>query len=203
MSSLTKRGKVIIGLCFVYLILQIQDFRWGLDNRFIYALGKFSVFIALLILIVGIPANKWFKMLYTAIYLSCVMLSYSLNLWEISAKAYLRDHQPIFTQVAKSPSLKSKDYISLSVTDLKSSRDTVLSKIEREQMKYLFNNTSVMEIESTSNGVLFIFDRFIDNGYGFLYLNNPKILTTERPRVIYDLTRWVPLAENWYYVSFT
>ena len=107
----------------------------------------------------------------------------------------------MFNQAATS--LKSKNDISISLFTLKSRNDTLLSGTEREQIIDLGEHTSVIEVEATNGNVLFIFDRFIDNGYGLLYVNNPKILKAARPNVVYDLTSWVPLCENWYYVSFT
>ncbi len=198
---LSVRDKSIGILFIVYLVLQIQSFRWALDHEFLYVLVKFSVGVVIFILLLSAKLKGIYKLVTIIGYFALLYTISHLNLWKISAKAYLNDHQPAFTQAVNS--LKSKNHISLTVNKLESVSDTILPKTQRGHIMALGDSTSVIEIEAVDGNVLFIFSRFIDNGYGFLYVRDFKILKAVRPRVVYDLTSWVQLAENWYYVSFT
>ncbi len=204
---LTIRSKVIV-LSLLYLILQIQDFSWGLGHEFGFMLGKFIVFILLLIQVRSLPVEYWFRNWAVPLFLCLVWLSYQLDLWTISAKAYLSNHQNAFSQVAVI--LRSKGNCSLNKNTLTNPKDSTLTGAERRQIVDLLTETSVIEVDCTNEGkdVLFTFDRFLDNGYGFAFINDPTILRRtypkgSYPRVLYDLTNWYQLSGNWYYVSFT
>jgi hypothetical protein len=198
---LTKQSWFIGGLGFLYVILQIQNFQWALGHELTYGLVKLSVCVFLFFLILRTGANAWLKLLGCIACFGFVWITYYLDLWTISAKTYLSSHWSAFNQAATT--LKSKDNFYFGKGTGTNSNYKRLTNSERQHITGLFNKTAVIEIDVSNGNVLFTFDRFIDNGYGFLYVGNPAPLRLSRPTVIYDLTSHVHLLGSWYYVSFT
>jgi len=134
-------------------------------------------------------------------------LSSSLNLWQVSIRKYITERI---------------QYLDPVLFDLKEMNNCDLTILENEQLKFrepcdtarinweviheLKDNSDISEISLNKEATLFIFSRFIDNGYGIAFIENdlnPKILEKNYRINGLEITSAVLIFENWYYISFT
>lgn len=200
-------GLILIALLIYKLLLASQDFPVSFINGF----QRTIIFVGSIIIIL------FLKLKYRGyIVLGYILLTYLLgylDLWKVSTEKYLNKNEKYFSKIAKE--LKS-DSINCSIglrADTISFRCAAKEnkpfnqKLFQESLLELSRNTEVLEIEKDKHVLLFIFDRFIDNGYGIAYIspaNFEEIRKMDNYRLNgFELTGLANIKGNWYYISFT
>lgn len=198
---------LIIAFLAYKLLLASQDFPGSFSSGF----KRTIIFIGSIFLLLFLKV-RYRGLIVISYIIITYFLSY-LNLWKIATENYLIKNEKYFSSVSQR--LQS-DTIECSINFYSDSINYRWAKRNKEpfnnpsfqqSLLALSKNTEVVEIEKDKYILLFIFDRFIDNGYGLAYIsaqNLAKINKDDRYRVnSFEITSLINIMGNWYYLSFT
>lgn len=199
-----KKHRYLFGIVLILLLCKsfVQLFEFPSSIKL--SLIRISIF--LIVIIIALYYLKDWKLKFFTI-ISIIVFSIlqgELNFWKIPARKEAKMIENNYSELFNY--LKNQQN-NLSITPKKVLESSMTNQENKKLISQLFNNSDILHIEKTNSEILYVYDRFIDNGYGLLY--SPKSNFEEEfwkePFKIngLDITSISKISENWYYVSFT
>ena len=188
-----------------FIILQIMDFPQPFDFPWIIGIGKFLIFISVLIYVFRLDRELKSKLTLSLVYLTLLVSTYSIPFWKIKASFYLSNIQNDYSEVVdilKEKGSFGRIFYNLEADSLRiiSSNENNFSKSELSTIKSFMKENWYIEIWKERFGVALIHDRFLDNRRGFILCENQECRDTmdsnEQSNESYQ-----QFNDNWYYFS--
>lgn len=192
------------------LLLASQDF----PSTFTNGLQRTVIFIASIILILNLIYRLKYKSVLVLGYIALTIAFSYLNLWKTATRNYLEEKDKFFSGIVTTLHGDTSNFSLGLFQDSVAYRrgtDRQISPLSSDAFQgsliSLSKNTGVREIEKDKFITLFIFSRFIDNGYGLAYITPSdleELYKQENYRLNgYQITGLSNVEGNWYYISFT
>ena len=199
-----KKYKYLLALIFLLTISKsfVQLFEFPSSIK----LSLIRIIIFLIVIIIALYYLKGSKLkLFSVISIIGIsIIQGELNVWKIPAKKEVKMIEDNYSELFNYLKTQPSDY---SLGNKKVLNSPIINQENKILVSSLFNNSKILEIEKTNSEILFVYNRFIDNGYGLLYSPNSDFEEEfwNEPFKIngLDLTSISKISDNWYYVSFT
>lgn len=203
LAETIKKYKYIFALILALTLSKSFVQLFEFPNSIKLSLIRIFIFITVVIISLYYLKGWKLKLLTIISIIGISILQGELNIWKIPAKKEVKMIENNYSKLFDDLKNQPEDF-TLMPKNLSASK---VKQENKEPLSNLFKNSKILEIEKTNSEILFIYDRFIDNGYGLLY--SPKSNFEENfwkePFRIngLEITGISEISENWYYVSFT
>lgn len=212
MKELLTKNKKIVLLIVTLLITKsfIQLFEFPSDLKL--SILRILLFIAAFVIALISIKNWKFKIITILFIFAFSILQGELNIWKIPAKKQVKmietNHSKLFNQLKNREAIFTVLFLNSNELNLLGLSEAFINNQEnKELILKLFNESEIFQIDKTKSETLFVYDRFIDNGYGLLYSENANFENDfwKNPFRIngLEITSISKVSKNWYRVSFT
>ena len=211
MKELFTKNKKIVLLIVALLITKsfIQLFEFPSDLKL--SILRILLFIAAIVIALISIKNWKFKMMTVIFIFGFSILQGELNIWKIPAKKQVKmietNHSKLFNQLKNQEATFTVLLSNANELNLLGSSEAFINQENKALILKLFNESEIFQIDKTKSEILFVYDRFIDNGYGLLYSENANFENDfwKNPFRIngLEITSISKVSNNWYRVSFT
>ncbi|SMC65190.1 hypothetical protein [Moheibacter sediminis] len=199
-----KKHKYLFGIILTLLLCKSFVQLFEFPNSIKLSLIRILLFITVIIIALYYLKDWKLRLIVVISIIGISVLQGELNVWKIPARKEVKmiedNYSELFSYLKNQPT----DFSLVSKTIL---YPQTINQENKELISKLFNNSAILEIEKNNSEILFVYDRFIDNGYGLLYTPKPEFeeeFWKEPFRINgLDITSISKISENWYYVSFT